>query len=807
MEGAGGAEMSGSTRDLLAEFEAGKGNTAPTAPALSTSSLWEEFEAAQGAQKSTSSSPKPSPKIAVSMPGLTLFEDPKDTAAFNEGQTRSLEKVGEGATMGLLPYGIAAARWLAGTPFEQGLREARGYTAQTSRDMPTEAAVAEGIGSLAPGIGFGGLARGGTTLAGRALRGARAGGAFGGANEAGHAIGMGRMSEFVPDVTSGTMIGAGIGAAGPLVGALLQAPVNMIRGGAQAVRNIGSSAGRDAIAGQVLREAAGDFQGTTARSPLPGLELRTAQATGNPGLAALERTVASEPGASGTGGGLVQNGRTPDQVREVAKALVGTDAGVEPRVLTNQSSARGTGAIRAADDALDARERALWQAPELQGLRFNSPQIARSVAQDVARFPASWRDAVTGPQGKLGVYLRELAELGPGASLQDLNSIRSRILRAGRDAGAGAAPDSVTAAAAGELGQSILRRIEADPALAGGVRSAAPGFSPGLPGIMPSSYPRPGAPVSAPPNQAAIDAYQAARDFSRQYHTTLGYPEFNAVLNTNRAGNIVANDETAFGRFFDANGGTGAGAQRLQALSDLLRRSGNEAAANELDAAARAHIRAALLAQGRAGAGLDPTGNPAMNLASTASAVNRSMPTINAAPMLAAEAPQIQAAGNAAELLNRPSTLRADNNSTTFEKLRNRELVSAILGQAGSSGTGAIAGGYAGSKYGPDATPGGTATNALIGALTGAAMGQRAGPFVGRTIGKIPGVNGMVAGPTQDIMRRIASGLASPEEFQRLVALELAAGPSLGQRGNTSALAEQLLRMAIPGFTREGGAR
>jgi hypothetical protein len=560
------------------------------------------------------------------------------------------------------------------------------------------------------------------------------------------------------------------------------------------------NAGRDAVAGQILREASGDFANTAARPPIADLQLRTAQATGNPGIASLERTLASEPGTqAGTAGEIVSNGRTPNQISALGKSLVGADASVEPAVLTNQASARGTAAIQNADTVLSKVEKSLWSDPAIKGVQVNGPTIASGVASDVAKFPASWRDAITGPQSKLGSFLSELKELGPNASIPDVNSVRSRLLSAARDAASGPSPDSVTAAAARGMASSLLDRLGSDPAIAGApeTTSQTAGYFTGraIPGTETTT-------PAVPANPAAWAAYKTARDFSRQYHTTMGYPEFDSMLNPNSSGNIQANGETAFGRFFDVNGGTSTGLQRLQGVSDALRATKQPSAisaANELDQSAQQYLRAAIMKQGRAGAGLDATGAPAMNAASLATTVNKVAPAIGAAPMTAPIAGDVQAVGNAAELINRPSTLRGDTNSTTFEKLRNHDLVSAILGQTGSSALGAAAGGYAAGEYGPEDIP--WYLRVPGGMLAGALLGQKFGPYAGKVVSHIPGAKVAVTGPTEDIMSRVWQGLADPAEYARLMGTMPTPPVSLTAPGVLSRNVPTIATGAIPAIT------
>ena len=766
--------------------------TQPTTDA--TSGPWSDYQGA---------APVPQPIGMNPELGTPIYAD--DAAgsaankAINEGQERAAEKVAEGATFGMLPYGVAAARSVAGTPFQQGLKEAQDYTNQTSKDYPTGSMLAEGVGSIGPTMGLYGLAKPAIAAAGKAipyvgsaLGNALFGAGIGGASSAAHDVGSGNTDNLAADTGKGAALGGVLsGVADPLATAL-QAVPNMVRGGISAVKSIGTGSGRDALAGQVLREATTGGDPSFANSLLPGMGVRTAQATGDPGIAALERTIAPAG---------VQNGRTSDQVSGLVKSLVGNDAGIEPAVLAGQASSNGVDALNAARAATKQAETSLWSG--LNSGSFNGPGIAKGVTQDVAGMPASFRDAITGPNAKLNSFLTELHELPEGATIADINSVRSRLLGAAR--AARATGDNPTGAAAEQMAGSIMDRIGSDPAIVGAPARAVTAKVP--------NYPQPGwdgpTAVVAPavqPNPELAAAYQAARDYTRQRAQTFGYGEFDNVFRPNSAGNVASNPQTAFGRFFDLSGGTGAGPDRLNSVVSLLRNTGTpeaNAAADQLTTASQNYLKTGLLKNARAGNGVDQAGMPQYNLASLNSTINRQMPTISGTPMLAPVAPEVQGAGNAAELLNRPAASRGDMNSTTFEKLKNNDLVSAIIGQSGSSALGALGGGYAAGEYGPEEIP--WYLRVPAGAAAGAFAGQRAAPYLGKAISSIPGLKSVVTGPTADIMSRVEGALASPQEYQRLVAAYMTPGPSLTSPGAITATLPALSRAAIPALT--SGAR
>ena len=127
-----------------------------------------------------------------------------------------------------------------------------------------------------------------------------------------------------------------------------------------------------------------------ARSPIPGLELQTAQSTGIPGLA---RT-----GAHGAGGATTSTGRGAGQLhaatdKDLVRALVGPDAGVRPAILTSQASAQG---VNCDPDARAQRpgtvEDGLTAETRSQGINLDRDNLVQGVNADVARllciFPA-----------------------------------------------------------------------------------------------------------------------------------------------------------------------------------------------------------------------------------------------------------------------------------------------------------------------------------------------------------------------------------------------------------------------------------
>lgn len=769
-------------------FASGGYVPAPTVVAPSAQDATDPFAAGGYApappppQKMKKQDSAPAPRLmATDEFGTPIYDDESLNREMQSGKTAAAEKFGEGVTFGLLPHVIAGTKALGGANYGKSLQEARDYTKATSEQFPVQSALMEGAGSLAPtmlGVGLAAPATRAVTSAlprlGPYISNTLLGAGLGAASEAGHDVGAGTTENIGADALTGAAVGGGLGAGGHMVGQVLQAIPNMGKGLIAGARNMFTDTGRQGIAGQVLREASGDFPNQMARSPLPGLQLRTPQATGNPGLASLESTLASEPGMQGSQlGAHVQGNRTPDQVNALGQALVGSDAAIEPQTLLNQASQRGVNAVTELHGGLKDVERGFWSAPELAGPRFNSRALTSGVAQDAAFLPAGLRGQIT-EGGPLAPYMQELHDLPSVSSIDDLNAIRSNVLQVGRDARSGLQPDSKLAAASDKLADSILTRMGKDPSIAG---------------------------AEGKPSGPAWEAYQKARDFTRQRAKVEGYDEFGHILNPNASGNMAGNEETMFGKFFDTSKGTSAGLTRLQAAADLARASGLTNQANELESAARDYMKSSVMGAARRGQGVDATGRPSISLPTLNSTVTRAMPAVNATPMMRPIAQDLQAAGNAAELMHRPSTLRGDTNSTTFEKLRNNDLIGSVIGQSGSSALGAAAGGYAGYQHGPEGLPAWMRIGG--GMLAGGAAGRTVGPAAGKMLAHF--VPSAVSGPKTAIQQMIWEALQNPEVYARMMGTPMLTGPTIGAPGMLSNAALLGSRALTPVVT--GGGR
>ncbi len=805
--------MSGS---LFDQFEASqKAPRQPGAPPTSmtegAASLFDQFEASQKtAKKPELSAPKgvkPAAMVGADINGFPIFDDPEATKAVAEGMNRGTEKALQGATFGLFPYISAAVRRLGGTPFEQGLKEAREYSAQTSREMPEGAMAGEIIGGMMPGIGIGKLMTMGLKQApgalGRIYQSAAGGAVQGALSSGGHAVGEGRMSDFVPDLTMGAGLGGAVGGAVPVLGTVAQGGWNVGKTLVNKLADLMTEQGHKAVGKDILGEVVGGQLGAPASSPLPGLELRASQAYNNPGLAALERRVGQVvPPGTDPGDVVGSAGYTPNQASRLFEWLLGREnSGKVATDVVNTSGAAGTQAVRGAAKVLDDFEGALWQAPELASVRFNTDRLVAQTQQAVDQMPPSLRMAVEslrpGTDAPYAKYLADLAALGPDASLAEVNAIRSRILRDARSFANGPNPKATEAEAGRQLAGGLLNAMESDPALAG---LTTPAYTPSM---LTSGATRPAQVVVTHPNQEAVAAYQKARDFTRNLNTMLDYPEFDAILTTNRSGNVVAPDEKAFSKFFDIAGGTRAGLERLQSFINMLSDSGHTAEAKTIADAAQNHLRA-LIGKTAQGMADDVLGNRALNMASGAAAAERMLPAVQAVPAVSPLADDLTTFAQTARLLDRSRVAAASGriNSPKYEQLMKDRLTGPILGDTTSTGLGALGGAilapWAAGHFLPESMQPPTGVSALAGAIAGAAGGRGAGLALTRTPILQRGLGAFGHGSRQGIQEQLSTALSSPQAYQELNSVFKRPSYDFGDAGHISELARLLTRGAVP---------
>jgi len=232
-----------------------------------------------------------------------------------------------------------------------------------------EAAVAPFLGDAAA-----------TTLAPAMIRGAAEG--VGAAALPNPGVGGNRLENAV--------IGAGIGGTLPV----LQEALKPLVAGTVFLRNKAgdylksfTDAGRKADLGEGLLKIAGGSIPPLQEAPLPGMKLSLGQVTGSPGILALEKgAYNTAPGQSAYG--VLRNANN----QAMFQAAKGITPGIAPDNLPNLST-NLEGSLEQARQAVDTRERTLWQAVDPNN-EFSIPksgvqQTIKNVTQQLGPVRAS----------------------------------------------------------------------------------------------------------------------------------------------------------------------------------------------------------------------------------------------------------------------------------------------------------------------------------------------------------------------------------------------------------------------------------
>lgn len=582
----------------------------------------------------------------------------------------------------------------------------------------------------------------------------------------------------------GAAIGGAIGGGIPALGLLGQAGINLGQSAITAGRNLFTPRGQEGMAGQVLREVSGNMPLNVAQSPVPGVELRTAQATGNPGVAGLERAMEGRIRQSATNPyDIVQGGYTPGQVQGLANAITPGRAGAEPAMLMGEASRRGVQAIEQAQEGIKKTSSELWG--RLSGVKINAEPLAEYMANAARSLPENLRNS----GARLSDFVTRMRALGKDADLvspEGINGIRSDLLAAGR-----AASEPDVRNAYNRIAQSITQYVEQSPEIAGRAATVIPTtYNPAtwttgptearvpadqlLPRILgelrvlserpPTRVVDPGIPA----NPGAWDLWKTARDYTRETKMAQAYPQFQA-LQPNAAGNVLPNPDTALAPFMNMGR---EGVNRLEGLGQFSN-------GNAIGDAARDFYRASLLRAGRGG-GQDAAGQPLLNPGAIARRIDETLPSMRQTPTFAGpETTNIARAGELAKLLGRPGQVAKVAGSNTFEKFQNNQLLNAALGQAAAPVLGAVAGAGAMNYL----SPMGPAVDTPIGLLGGALLASKAGaPVLNNNV-----LSRWAAAPAMHgIEKSLIESLRSPDEYRRLLAIRMLVGRGLSDPGRLS---------------------
>lgn len=132
--------------------------------------------------------------------------------------------------------------------------------------------------------------------------------------------------------------------------------------------------------------------------------------------------------------------------------------------------------------------------------------------------------------------------------------------------------------------------------------------NPGMPGATQGVLPTPEAPRPAiEPNPAITQAYQTARDYTRQMRTMFGTPDSAALLARNAAGVPRVDASEGARRFFNFSNGSPEGPQSIAQLADfvgsLKRQMKSGPVADQMRESARSYVAASLMKAARAETG------------------------------------------------------------------------------------------------------------------------------------------------------------------------------------------------------------
>jgi hypothetical protein len=707
-------------------------------------------------------------------------------SGIRHGVSGNLGNYLDAATMGPMHY-LTGREPSIGSGWDRALAEAQGQ----DKSLAATNAAANFLGRIGGGLGTGIAA--GPMLGYNAAKGAvptakaiasylTRNAAFGGLSGATEGD---TLSDRLGNAGIGAGIGAGAAAVVPGIAKLAQAFPNAIQSGIAAARNLYTTKGHEGIAGEMLRESAGNFPIKITPSPLPGLDLRTTQATGVPGWAGMEQAMESRiRAAAGSAEDIVQAGRTPRQMATLSDALVPGNAGIEPRALLTQAGERGARSIQLADEAITKKESVLWGA--IGGVKINPTPLAETMERAFAGLPEYQRAAAP----RMQAYIDRVRELGPAAAItgkQSINGVRSDMLRAARKATT-ADERNAFRRVAGEM----VDYIERAPEIAGRaerIRVTAQGNLPG--GEIPPANFFKWAPQtlrhetipSMPPRPDVANAWQSARDFTRESNKATGYREIDALLNSNAQGNIQANPAQAFAGFFPSSGST-EGVRRLEKM-------GKFGGGAEMGNAMRDYFRAGALNAGRTG-GQDAAGRPLLSPGAIARYLNTRLPQVQQTPTFAGpQTSDLAHIAEAAGLLSRPQSVARVSGSNTFDKYMANQLLQGAMGQAGAP----LLGGIMGAGIADYALPGSSMVNMPLGFAAGAAAASRgAAPALASTR-----LGNMITGPANRGIESILIGaLENPNEAVRLMAIQLLKSRGLWDEGMASGAIRALGRGAAP---------
>jgi hypothetical protein len=706
-------------------------------------------------QNAASTTPAPAATPAVSPPQVAaadkepwqqaLYDKVISIAGTTAGATHSLT---HGLTQGLdeiaVPLPSAIYQSLSqGIPFaqayEQAVQQMRAPRTAFEAAHPAAGTALEVVGGMpamaAAGPLFGAAGEGASLLArgANAARSIATGTALGGAT--GFTMTDGGIAQRLEGAKQGAELAGGLGSAAEVAAPVLKGLAGAAATGLRPAANV------DRMAGQLLLERAGGTAPAMSSAPIP-MSLDVAQASNNPGLAAQARLVnQQEP----IGANLLRAGQN-ESVRQAATApqMLPGAAGSVPRVVPAQlaesmhpaeASANVVKGMQDAYAVLKDNADRLWQRPSIATKVPDIDVLKHMVSNAIEHLPTRLQNALAKSSDVMAA-LNDLQQMPAGATLPDINAIRSDILEASRSL-----PFSERFAkrAADKVAAVLLKAIEENPALKN--------------------------------DPAAWKDYVEARDSTRRMWGALEKPQFQNMLQAAGANRKGIDPGTVAGQMYNFAKGTEKTPGGLTAITDMLgdiERQWHALGSADLDPAAAASARNALASANRdfiVNTWLDSAlsntrdvssgQNTIMNKLSDWIDTNKGWLT-RSGQFNQDQISLMENIKEAAVMAARTENLRGGPGSPTYELLKGDRFVDAflgpVLGRAISTGGGVALCASLTALFGENAIGG------MIGAeLTGAALGGGAG-HAGQSL-----LQRLYEAPRQAIIDRIQEAVRNPQ--------------------------------------------
>ena len=473
------------------------------------------------------------------------------------------------------------------------------------------------------------------------------------------------------DATTGAGIGAGLAAALPVVGKVASLPAAGASWLYNKVAPIVSNGARETQNANTLGRLIAPGQIET--SDVGPLDL--AQATNSPAIADKVRYAQGNFSDQANSLRDAQTQAVRDQVGQIGAQASPADA-----------SSSGVGAIRDITGLTKDHERALWNVPALTDQILPTQGLKDSITSGVASISKDDPGLLLGKNSDIQSAIDGITSLPDGANLQNINSYIGVL-------------------------KSVARRPPPENARAGALATR-------LLSVLGKSLDDTIASPNVP--DAVKEAYQAARDYTRERSTVLGTQDVRSINNKNAAGIHTADASEALKKFFNFSNGSTEGPQNLQQLSEFAKKTKaawllgpNEAerlgfSADQLKEASRSYIASALTKAARIGDGQVLNPKTMQDFLRTNGAWLKSSGVL--------EKPQVEAVDrllNYATQLRRTEALNAQGNSSTQARQETaKTFIDEIMSpwaRRGIEGAALLAGGH---------------SHGGVGALIGGAVGE-----------------------------------------------------------------------------------